>query len=97
TNEWSFTVADYKAIALTPPIYFETFDGVGEGLLPEGWTVTNNTTRLAAGMTLDDPRSDSYLNWVLISSNRLASVYGSTRLGTPLLAVNGEILDALVH
>src|SRR5262249_32947371 len=97
TNEWNFTVADYKTLTLTTPIYLETFDEVAEGSLPAGWSVTNATTSITGSLSLDDARSDSYLDFVVISSNRLASVHGERRLNVVPAAINGELLDALVH
>lgn len=73
TNTWPFTVGDYQVVTLPAPIYLETFDGLAEGALPSGWTVANYTTPLTPGLNLADFTSDSYLDWVVISSNRLAT------------------------
>jgi len=112
TNTWSFTVANYQNVTLPSPIYFENFDEVAEGSWPTGWSVTNNTVVQTPGLDLNDPTSDSYLSFVVISSNRLDTVftssgtYSSPNLGTatgerrlvhPPIVLNGVLIDSLVH
>jgi Concanavalin A-like lectin/glucanases superfamily/Immunoglobulin domain len=112
TNMWSFTVANYQNVTLPAPIYFENFDEVAEGAWPAGWSVTNDTAEQTSGFDLNDPTSDAYLSFVVISSNRLDSVftssdtYSSPGLGTvsgerrlvhPPIVLNGVLLDSLVH
>jgi hypothetical protein len=97
TTEWQFTVADYKSLTLPAPLHLETFDGTDEGTLPAGWTVTNLTDSAGTGPDLDSPASDSYADWVVISSNRLATVFGDRRLVTPPWVVNDAVLTRLVH
>jgi len=100
TNTWSFTVANYQNVTLPAPIYLETFDELAEGALPTGWSVTNNTIHQVAGFDLNNPKSDAYLDWVVITSNRLASVFpfdGYRRLILPPIVLNGVVLDRLVH
>jgi hypothetical protein len=79
TNEYQFTVAEFGNIALPTPFYFENFDSVPEGSLPAGWTVENLTDQLTPGEDLDDPLSDSYLNWVVISRERVISIGAANR------------------
>lgn len=84
TNTWSFTVAGYQNITLPPPIYFEDFDEVPEGVtgtdpggtwnLPTGWSVTNNTAIQTLGYDLTDGTSDAWLNWVVVNTNRLEQI-----------------------
>jgi Concanavalin A-like lectin/glucanases superfamily/Immunoglobulin domain len=81
---WSFTVAQYQNINLPPPIYFENFDEVPEGVttnggtavwnLPTGWSVTNDTVAQTPGYDLSDGQSDAYLNWVVVNTNRLEQI-----------------------
>jgi hypothetical protein len=75
TNSWSFRVFGYQNVTLPTPIYFESFDEVAEGAIPDGWTVTNWTDSIDAGLNLDDVNSDSYLNWVTIGQAHYATVY----------------------
>jgi len=86
TNTWSFTVASYQNVTLPAPFYLENFDGVAEGALPAGWTVTNATTVEHAVLDLCDPQSNSYLDWVVINTNRLCA-------GGPCAGLECDTLD----
>ncbi len=112
TNSWSFTVCNFQNITLPAPIYSENFDEVAEGAWPTGWSVTNNTVPQTPGFDLGDPTSDAYLSFVVISSNRVLSVFtdtetftspgfppvtGERRLVHPPIELNGQLLDSLVH
>lgn len=99
TNTWSFTVQYYQSVTLPAPIYIETFDGVAEGEIPSGWTVTNNTVEINSGFDLTDPLSDSYMNFVVIGSNTLYSVakFDHRRFNHPPIVLNGEIVDSLIN
>jgi hypothetical protein len=99
TNSWSFTVKSYQNITLPAPVYLETFDNTDEGSLPDGWSVTNNTTAITSGMDLDDPTSDAYMNFVVVSADRLRNVFTSgnnARFQMPAIVLNGAILDSLM-
>lgn len=61
-------------ITLPAPIVRETFDSVEEGKLPAGWSTVNFTDSLTGGEDLDDPKSDSFLNWVVISRARVLAI-----------------------
>jgi hypothetical protein len=95
TNTWSFTVLDYQNLTLPAPLFMETFDGLAEGTLPAGWSVTNATTSENAWEDLGDPTSDSYLNWVVIDTNRVASIFGAATITTPPVVVNGSALNLI--
>ena len=112
TNTWSFTVANYQNVNLPAPIYFENFDELAEGALPAGWSVTNHTAEQTPGFDLDDPTSDAYLNFVVITTNRLFTVFdssdtysspglgivsGERRLVHPPIVLNGVLIDSLAH
>lgn len=96
TDTWSFTVGIYNLVVLPEPIVLETFDSVPEGELPPGWTVENQTDSLTGVEDLDDPNSDTYMNWTVISRDRLLNVFGERRLLFNPVVVNGEPLDSLV-
>lgn len=100
TNTWSFTVQNYQNVNLPAPFYFEDFDGLvedpsGPGPLPLGWTVSNMTSPENAGFNLDDRKSDSYLNWVLVTSSRFQSWGTSDRQDLPPIVLNGTLLTSL--
>jgi len=69
-------------LILPAPLYFEDFESGHETLVSSvaGWSETNRTDRLTPGLDPNDPRSDTYLGWALISSARLGAVFGSRRL-----------------
>src|ERR1044071_9230194 len=71
TNDFGFTVATYTNKTLPAPIYFENFESVTPGGVPAGWTVTNNTDSIDGGLDLGGPRSDSYLNWLVITRDQV--------------------------
>ncbi len=71
SNSYPFQVKNYANVKLPAPIVLENFDSTAEGSLPTGWTQVNYTDSLNAGEDLDDPKSDSYLGWTTISSNRV--------------------------
>jgi hypothetical protein len=71
TNDWLFTVTGYRNVVLPTPLYFEDFEKSALGVLPAGWTVTNATDSLNAGLNIDDAKSDSYLDWVVIDRNQV--------------------------
>jgi hypothetical protein len=99
--QYSFTVAPYVNVNLGAPIYLESFDGVAEGSLPAGWSVTNFTDVDLPGLDLNNFRSDSYLNWVVISRSTLSNLMGvipggGDFVGTLNVAPNQVINNALV-
>src|SRR6185312_15027828 len=71
TNDWSFTVITYRNVVLPTPIYFENFESVTLGGLPTGWVATNATDSIDAGLDINDARSDSYLDWLVIDRNQV--------------------------
>jgi len=58
-------------ITLPAPIFFEDFEKVALGEIPAGWAVTNNTDSLNPGIDIGDPKSDAYLNWLVIDRNQV--------------------------
>lgn len=97
TNQSTFTVGLYLNNLLPAPIALETFDSAPEGGLPVGWTATNATSGISAGLDLNNPESDSYLDWVVISSNRFAAVFDNRRLNVVLAATNGAVIKSLIN
>lgn len=112
TNEYTFKVASYANIKLPAPIYLENFESTAEGDVPAGWSQVNFTDRPTGILDLDDPNSDSFLGWLVISSNRVYTIgegavpvadggpgplwEGIRRLSLPEQYVNGVKLTSLV-
>ena len=96
TNRYAFTVGSYINLLVPAPIVLETFDAVAEESLPDGWVVTNATSSIVQGPNLDNYDSDSYLNWVVISSNRFATVFDQRRLNKTLVLTNGNLVGSLI-
>lgn len=101
TNEYAFTVATWQNVNLGPAIHLETFDGIAEGALPNGWTVQHFTDPDVLGYDLNDFHSDAYLNWVVISRSTLSNLFNVVDGGEdfpPVLNVapNQVINDSLV-
>lgn len=94
-----YTVGAYANYVLPEPIWLETFDGIPEGTLPPGWTTVSPIP--GNGIEdLNDPNSDSYLVWVVISRDRVASItaWNATyRLNTPEAYINGRKVESLIQ
>jgi hypothetical protein len=96
TNSWNFTVMSYQNVTLPSPIYLETFDEVDLGGLPTGWTATNRTQSINSGVDVNDPKSDAYLDFSVLSYDLIASVFDHRRFDLPPIILNGELVDSLV-
>ena len=96
TNRYAFTVGAYLNLLLPAPIVLETFDSVLETEWPTGWIATNATSVDTPGLDLNNPNSDSYLDWVVISSNRFANVFDQRRLNMTLIVTNGRVVRSLI-
>jgi hypothetical protein len=96
---WSFTVLNYQVVNLPTPFYFENFDSFTENptpgvALPAGWTVQNQTAAGTAGFDLANRDSDSYKDWILISSARFAT-WNAERTDLPTIILNGNKVTSL--
>lgn len=95
TASWTFKVAKYQQISLPAPIYLENFDGLAQGALPTGWSVTNRTDTGHTGVDYFDLESDAYLNWAVIATttaqNWVSGDY-SRRAAHPPIVLNGALL-----
>ena len=102
TNRYAFTVAPYVNIDLGPPLHLESFDGVGEGALPAGWSVLNFTDLdTFPGTDLNNFHSDTFLNWTVVSRSTISNWFTVTPGGGDFLTIfdvapNQVINNALV-
>ena len=101
TSKVTFVVANYPSLTLPTPIWIETFESATEGSVPAGWTLSNQSSGASGSFDLDDPNSDAYMDWVLISKERIQSVgaagkwEGARRLNVSEAYVNGAKLTDL--
>ena len=82
----------------TNPVVKETFDSYPEATssantVPPGWTAWNYTLPNTAGWDLTDKSSDSYKDWVLISTTTMAGIEGGTSSYDVNQTVNGQPVD----
>jgi hypothetical protein len=99
SSTWFFTVQNYQVVNLPAPFYLETFDSLVENAtngvaLPAGWTVQNQTSPGTAGYDLANRNSDSYKDWILISSNRFSG-WDANRTALPTIILNGTKVTSL--
>lgn len=112
TNDLKFMVVEYPSLTLPAPIYLETFDSFPEqttapdeynqGLYKwnyHGWTSESYTDERTAGWDLNDPNSDAYRGWVVMSKDRVLAITsweGPRRVSNVAEAyVNGEKVTTL--
>jgi len=91
TKTWQFN--RLRNYVLPAPVYHENFDALADGVLPSGWTQTNYTAPLTAGVSFSDPNSDAYLGWTVINTSDV-SQFGAGRLNVGLYQeLNGQFFD----
>lgn len=91
TEKWAFR--NLKNVILPTPVATENFDSTAEGKQPAGWVATNFTVDCTDGEDINDQKSATYKNWVVISTNTIPSVddYFITDVN-PNETVNGKKL-----
>ena len=96
TYEGSFTVGNFASHSLPEPIAFESFDGLDEFALPEGWAVksyVNEADVIILDEDPDDWTSITYAGWANVSLDRWkSSPYWTEKSETPSspVFVNGK-------
>ncbi|MDB6133642.1 MAG: Immunoglobulin I-set domain protein [Verrucomicrobiales bacterium] len=86
TVQYNFTVTDYPNLTIpVPPVYSENFNSWEEQMEPpaefpantwtyHGWTVEHHSNGGGVEWNLDNPNSDAYQGWVVISKDRINAV-----------------------
>lgn len=98
----TYTVGPYANYTLPAPIWLETFDTTQEGAVPTGWKL-ETPIELSGTEDLDDPSSDSYANFVVISRDRISALGaagrwdGARRLNSPEAYINGQRVSGLIQ
>ncbi|MSU33679.1 MAG: CHRD domain-containing protein [Pedosphaera sp.] len=72
TEKWNFR--NLKNVVLPTAALVENFDSTVEGTQPKDWVATNFTLECTAGDDIADQKSDTYKNWVVISTDTIALV-----------------------
>ena len=106
TNQYTFTVAPYVNVDLGPPLYLETFDGLAEGALPDGWSVVNFTDLdTVPGNDPNNFHSDLFVNWTVVSRSTVSNWFTVTPDGgdfttlfnvAPNQVINNAVVTNLV-
>ncbi|MES2468479.1 MAG: hypothetical protein V4675_14325 [Verrucomicrobiota bacterium] len=119
TTQYNFTVIDYPNLTIpVAPVISENFDSWTEQTEPpvpveqwpvttwtyHGWTVEQHSSGGGAGWDLDNPNSDAYLGWVVLSKDRVTAIGApplehwdaEERLSFPQQFINKIIVPTLV-
>lgn len=86
TTQYNFTIIDYPNLTIPgSPVVSENFDSWAEQTSPpvempattwtyHGWTVEQHTSNAGTEWDLDNPNSDAYLGWVVLSKERMTAI-----------------------
>ncbi len=95
SSSWQFM--NLKNIVLPEPKFTENFDSYAEGTQPTGWKAYNHSSRCTAGEDPADQTSDSFMNWVVISTNNVQTVDGDRVFNVaPGQLINGKPVVTLM-
>lgn len=75
THEVGFTVVNYLAIQLPPPLFFEDFDASPEGQLPAGWSELNYTDVYTPDLDPTNLDSAFYAGWNVVNVDRFTGEF----------------------
>jgi hypothetical protein len=97
TQQFSFNNIQILILP-TNPIVQENFDSYPEATssattVPPGWTAWNYTLVNTPGWNLADKSSDSYKDWIIISSTTMGMIEGGTASYDVNQTVNGQPVD----
>jgi len=87
TETWEFR--NLKNLQMPQPAITENFDSYEEGTQPTGWTAVNFTTTCSEGEDISNQASDTYKNFVVISTDTAQLVDGSALNVAPDQKFNG--------
>ena len=99
TQQWSFN--NIQALVLpTNPVVQENFDSYPEATsvtntVPPGWTAWNYTAENTAGWDLTMKASDSFKNWIIISTTTMMGVESSSENNDPNQTINGQPVSTI--
>jgi hypothetical protein len=93
TRQWQFR--NLKNIVVPAPKLTENFDSYPEDTQPTGWVAWNFTANCTPGRDITDQSSDSYKDWVLVSTNNAPSIDGGVLNVAPGQTFNGQPVDTI--
>ncbi|MHB8520678.1 MAG: hypothetical protein ACYDH9_07955 [Limisphaerales bacterium] len=94
SQQWTFNNIQILILPATPVVQ-ENFDSYPEATstantVPPGWTAWNYTLENTPGWDLTAKDSDSYKNWIIISTDTATSIEGSSLNNDPTQTINGQ-------
>jgi hypothetical protein len=91
TRQWQFR--NLKNLVLPAPKITENFDSYPEDTQPTGWVAWNFTANCTPGRDITDQNSDSYKDWVLVSTANMILIDGGSANIAPGQTFNGQPVD----
>lgn len=79
-----FDLASGASISLPLPIFFEDFNNIAEGGLPEGWQGTNYSTVSLTTSSFQDLASTPYAGWLVVESSRFRTNFVGYKNHSPV-------------
>jgi hypothetical protein len=97
TQSWTFNNIQILVLPASP-VTQENFDSYPEATssantVPPGWTAWNYTAENTPGWDLTDKSSDSYKDWIIISTDTADSIEGGSLVNDPTQTINGKPVD----
>jgi hypothetical protein len=94
TNQWAFYNLENLVLPASP-VTGENFDSYPEATsaattVPPGWVATNYTFQETPGWDLGDVKSDSFLNWVMISTDTVEPLEDEVLTNDQTQLINGK-------
>jgi hypothetical protein len=80
---------------LPAPKITENFDSYPEDTQPTGWVATNFTSQDGTARDITDQKSQSYENWVLVSTDNMTGLDGGSANVAPGQTFNGQPVTSI--
>jgi hypothetical protein len=98
TQTWTFNNIQILQGIPATPLAQENFDSYPESTspantVPPGWTAWNYTAENTPGWDIGNKGSDTFLNWVLISTTDVTTIEGSSLNNDPNQTINGQLVS----
>jgi hypothetical protein len=93
TAQWQFY--NLKNLVLPAASVTENFDSYAEGSQPTGWLPVNFTANNTPGQDIHDQKSDTYKDWVVISTATMPEIDANNLAVDPGQILNGQEITVL--